>query len=227
MPNRIIRESCRTSHSLALLSADAERLFWRLTTVADDYGRFQADTNVIRAACFPLMLSQYSASKTARLLQELVTANLIAFYAVGERQYAHFLTWEDHQRKRHSQPKYPSPPQVAASGGDLPQAAADCRLSSESRVVSTESSKYTRVEKAAATFSQTIQDQDFLKTLHDAYPRLDLNTQFGKMRAWLAANPKRGKRDWKRFINGWLAREQQPPAVPKSLQGLAEFAKTP
>lgn len=46
MPNRIIRDKCRTSISLDKLSFGAECMFWRLTTVADDYGRFEADARI-------------------------------------------------------------------------------------------------------------------------------------------------------------------------------------
>ena len=36
MPSRIIKESITTSESLSEVSADAERLFWRLVVKADD-----------------------------------------------------------------------------------------------------------------------------------------------------------------------------------------------
>ena len=37
MPSRIIKESITTSESLSEVSADAERLFWRLVVKADDF----------------------------------------------------------------------------------------------------------------------------------------------------------------------------------------------
>ena len=60
MPNRIIRESCTTSPTLDALSDGAERMFWRLTTIADDYGRFDADPRVLLAKCFPLRVGRIS-----------------------------------------------------------------------------------------------------------------------------------------------------------------------
>ena len=42
MPDRIISERVRRSDSLDRLTAEAERLFWRMVTVADDAGRLDA-----------------------------------------------------------------------------------------------------------------------------------------------------------------------------------------
>lgn len=39
MPNRILKESITTSETLDSLSAEEERLFYRLLVICDDYGR--------------------------------------------------------------------------------------------------------------------------------------------------------------------------------------------
>lgn len=109
MPNRIIRESCRTSPTLAKLSSDAERLFWRLTTFADDFGRFPAEPSIVRGACFPLQ-AIYSTGRTKKLINELHANNLIQLYQVGDHAYGVFLTWERHQQRRAKVSKYPQPP---------------------------------------------------------------------------------------------------------------------
>ena len=53
MPNRILRDY---TDSLCFdgIGAEVERLFIRLLTKADDYGRFHADPRLVGAACFPL-----------------------------------------------------------------------------------------------------------------------------------------------------------------------------
>lgn len=50
MPNRIIKESICTSDTLASLSAEAERLFYRLMVQCDDFGLMLANPNVIRSS---------------------------------------------------------------------------------------------------------------------------------------------------------------------------------
>jgi len=109
MPNRWIRESARTSKNLNEVSDFAERLFWRLITTADDYGRFLACGSIVRSACFPLMDS-IKVEKVEKALAELVTHRLIELYAVGDRRYGCFLKWFEHQGKpRAEKSKYPDP----------------------------------------------------------------------------------------------------------------------
>lgn len=107
MPNRFIKESCRSSKNLDKLNDFEERLFWRLITTADDYGRFQACTELVRAACFP-----YRSISTANINKALIglqTHKLITLYQVEDRWYGEFVTWEKHQGKARSRnSKYPN-----------------------------------------------------------------------------------------------------------------------
>lgn len=54
MPSRIIKESITTSESLSEVSADAERLFWRLVVKADDFGLYYGNPRILASMCFPL-----------------------------------------------------------------------------------------------------------------------------------------------------------------------------
>ena len=156
MPNRMLRESCRTSPTLDVLSDGAERLFWRLLTCADDYGRFEGEPLLVKAACFPRRVDTLPTATVAGWLDELIAADLIRAYVVEGKAYAHFVTWAKHQRVRESKPKYPEPPApqpvaedtpvpsppdpdsrrmaatrgdsppLAANGGKLPRLAASC-----------------------------------------------------------------------------------------------------
>lgn len=124
MPSRIIRESCRTSRKIDLLTDGAERLFWRLTTVADDFGRFEADPRVLLATALPLKIGRISPEETAGYFAEIVGAGLATAYRVQGKPYASFLAWDTHQRRRDSRPKFPGPDE--ADGGDPLQLAAPC-----------------------------------------------------------------------------------------------------
>lgn len=122
MPNRIIRESSRSSRSLARVSAEAERLFWRLVTWADDYGRFDSESRIVMGSCLPL--HTVKAGEVERWLLELAKVDAIRFYEHAGRRLAFFPSWDRHQRARSTKPKYPDPP--AAICGELPQSAATC-----------------------------------------------------------------------------------------------------
>jgi hypothetical protein len=113
---------------LDALSDGAERLFWRLTTVADDWGRFDADPRVLLANCFPLRVHRLPVRRIESWRDELVTAEILHLYTVNDRIYGVFIHWFDHQRQRSTRPKYPAPedgtPYSAAIRGDSPQSAA-------------------------------------------------------------------------------------------------------
>lgn len=115
MPTRLIKESCRTSANLQRVQDFSERLFWRLLTTADDYGRCLASPAIVRANCFPLA-DNIALKKIEGALSDLASHHLLSLYTIGDRSYAHFITFELHQgkpRAKHS--KYPSLNDVSAS----------------------------------------------------------------------------------------------------------------
>lgn len=116
MPTRYIKESARTSKNLSAVSDFSERLFWRLVTTADDFGRFLACAAIVKSACFPLSETMKS-SRVEHALQEIASNKLIGLYEVGDRRYGWFVNWERHQgepRAKHS--KYPDPPLSTSVG---------------------------------------------------------------------------------------------------------------
>lgn len=152
MPNRIISEKCRTSPTLAALTSDAERLWWRLMTIVDDYGRFEADARILNGSCVPLL--QWTDRRVLTCLEQFAIERppddkpLVFYYVAKARVYGQMVSFLDHQRKRDSKPKYPGlkdgtrimPPLHAASSRETPRDAATCGLSEseirESRDVS-------------------------------------------------------------------------------------------
>jgi hypothetical protein len=118
MPDRMIRDSCKTSPTLAKLSHGAERLFWRLTTSADNKGRFHAEPQAVRAACFPVMLHIIMQTDVDRWLIELAQAGAVQLYDVDDRPYGQFCNWYKHQRLYEYSSKFPEPP---VTSGSLPE----------------------------------------------------------------------------------------------------------
>lgn len=123
MPDRIIRESSLNSPSLAQLSHGAERLFWRITVVADDSGRFDANPLVLKARCFPLLVDQIKTADVAKWMSEL-SRECIQIYTVNGRQCGAFRNWSKYQRVYGNKSKFPDPP---AECGESPQIPADSR----------------------------------------------------------------------------------------------------
>lgn len=116
MPNRIIKESINESRSLNDCSVFAQDLFKRLITYADDNGRFNADTEIMRARLYPRDLDIVSQEDVVNGLIELCGIDKIQFYTAkvfsnrGARDvYGVFPNWKSHQRVRDSKEKHPAP----------------------------------------------------------------------------------------------------------------------
>jgi hypothetical protein len=101
---------------MARLSDGAERLFWRLTVVADDHGRFDAHPVTVKARCFPVMVDELKTSKVCAWLTELSIDHCL-FYSVDGRPYGQFRKWAEYQRTYNQKSKFPEPP---ATSGESP-----------------------------------------------------------------------------------------------------------
>ena len=111
MPNRIIKESINESRALSMCSDFAQDLYKRLITYADDYGRFNADTEIMRARLYPRELDIITQDDVVDALVELCGVEKIQFYTAAARHdvYGCFPKWGDHQRIRESKKGCPEP----------------------------------------------------------------------------------------------------------------------
>ena len=109
MPSRIIKESITTSESLSEVSADAERLFWRLVVKADDFGLYYGNPRILASMCFPL--DPPKEQKIRAWLSELVAASMVGTYTASEdgKQYLKLMSWDKHQQQRAKKSKFPLP----------------------------------------------------------------------------------------------------------------------
>lgn len=112
MPNRILKESITTSKTIAMLSAEEERLFCRLMVVCDDFGRYHGDISIIKSHCFP-RLDALASETVAAWLAVLARPDigLIRLYESGGDPFLEFVTWRKHQNVRATKSKFPSPPE--------------------------------------------------------------------------------------------------------------------
>lgn len=116
MPNRIIKESINESLMLSECSTFAIDLYKRLITYADDYGRFNADTTIMRARLYPREYESVTEEDIFEALVELIGEGKIEFYSpdvfnqAGKKGvYGVFPHWAEHQRQRDSKKKCPDP----------------------------------------------------------------------------------------------------------------------
>lgn len=113
MPNRVVREGILDSRPVNSLSEEAELFYRRLMSIVDDYGRFTADPELIRARCFPLQLDRWPLSRVRRVLADVSHVAdengfpLVLIYEVGSKSYIEIGKFD--QRLRVKKPKYPEP----------------------------------------------------------------------------------------------------------------------
>lgn len=107
MPNRILKESICTSDKIEQLSAFAEIFFYRLIVNADDFGRMDGRTAVLRSRLFPLKDVRNSQIEDA--LRELTSVELVSTYIVDGKPFVRLPAWDRHQQIRAKKSKYPAP----------------------------------------------------------------------------------------------------------------------
>ncbi len=105
MPNRIIRESIRTSESINQLKPLEEILFYRLIVSCDDYGRYDGRAAIIKGTCFPL--KNVTVKDIENALASLSTVCMIDLYEVDGKPYIQLTNWEQYQTVRSKKSKYP------------------------------------------------------------------------------------------------------------------------
>lgn len=108
MPNRIIKESIRTSKSANQLSDFAFRLFVHLITYVDDFGRGSADPELIKGLCLPRR-REVTEAQIEKEIQNLAAAGIVTLYIADGEPYLQFSNWEKHQQVRSKRSKFPAP----------------------------------------------------------------------------------------------------------------------
>jgi len=181
MPNRILKESIRTSETINQLRPEEEVFFYRLLTACDDYGRFDGRIEIIRATCFPLRLDHVSNEDVRKWLNKLIKVGLVALYSVDNRPYLQIVTWERHQQIRAKRSKYPAPEtaceqvlandimfnQSLTSAGTCPRESESESKSESEREINTSSSDDESADADGARGSDVPADSDSDKTLKD------------------------------------------------------------
>ena len=111
MPNRIIKETIRTSKKVNQISDFDFRLWVYLITYVDDYGRGSADTELLRSFLFPRR-KDVTEARIEKALASLSAAEMLTIYMAGGERYLCFPNWEQHQTIRNKKSKFPEPESI-------------------------------------------------------------------------------------------------------------------
>jgi len=103
---RSIKPEFWASEQVMECSPTARLLFIGLWNFCDDAGNHVASAKTIKAEIFPG--DDISSTDVQRMLDELSSNSLIAFYANGDKQYLHVTGWKKHQKI--DRPTFKHPP---------------------------------------------------------------------------------------------------------------------
>lgn len=219
MPNRIIKESIRTSKTVNAMTDFQFRVWVYLITYVDDYGRGSADPELIKGFVFPRR-KRISESDIGKTLAELAGMGCISLYDVDGESYFCFPNWGKHQRIQTKKSKFPAPIHGESQSSTVSHRESRPESESESENNSNTNTNYSAEPETASTppvitlplnnGSEYPVSREQSQEWAGLYPGVDVLQQLRGMRGWLLANPNKRKtrRGIEKFINGWLSREQ-------------------
>jgi hypothetical protein len=145
MPSRILRDGIIDSRAIACLSIGAELFYRCLMSIVDDYGRYEADPELLRVKCFPRRLTEIDGQMTVRWLSEVSQTLLddghplvTVYQCENGKKYLQINNFKQRVRAEHS--KCPSPDGhmtviCRSDDGPLPASRAQPRVVVECGVV--------------------------------------------------------------------------------------------
>lgn len=211
MPNRVLREGLRSSGPVNALSDRGFRLYTNLLISADDFALLDWCFAWVKANAVPLQL--WAEKDLAAAMRELEDLALVRPYDCAGRRYAAIDKWD--QRRNANKPKFPMPPwgtEHIIGGYVPPKARTATNKTSSAEPPATVPLNGQAIEhlplKGGGTFAVT---SELIAELDKIYTLVDVPATVRDMKGWLIGNTNRLKTaiGIKRFITGWLAREQE------------------
>ena len=194
MPNRVIKDSIKSSDEIDSLTWFQEVMFYSLMVTVDDYGCYDAKPKLIKNTLFPLK-DDLTLSAVSEGLDALERAGLIQRYECDGKQYLYLTTWANHQRIRNKTKRYPEPPggypqkhdpqtfdsdsrRIAADCGELQHEKIACGESRPNPIQSNpiqeeDDSAHAREKSSAAS------EDELLKIQHDHSELFDMMDRIG------------------------------------------------
>lgn len=223
MPNRLIKETIRTSKKINSLSDFEFRTWAYLVTYVDDYGRGSADPEILKGFVFPRR-KEVREQDIQKALAALERTGSILLYEVAGEPYFCFPNWSEHQRIQTKKSKYPAPSDSDISrwvtvghGESPPESNPNPNPNPNPESNPKDYCAEPQAAGAPPVISLPLNDGTFFDVSENdrakwsqLYPNVDVLQQLRNMAGWCDANPAKRKTRGgiKRFITSWLAKEQ-------------------
>lgn len=207
MPNRILKDSIRTSSTINALSDFQFRLWAYLITYVDDFGRGRAEPDIIKGFVLPRRKGVTEANIQSAL-SEMACMGLIQLYDVDGDSYLCFPNWQKHQNVRAAKSKFPSPEegrmQLQADDSNCNQVQADAPVTRYSLL----DTRISNLDSRASRFTPPKLDEvrEYAKEKNWTLAQFDPEyfVDFYTSKGWKVG--KETMKDWKACARGWVAR---------------------
>ena len=215
MPNRIIKDSIRTSKTVNNMTDFQFRLWVYLITYVDDYGRGSADPELLKGFVFPRRKG-ITESTIEKALLDLANSGSVLLYEVGGEPYFCFPNWSDHQRIQTKKSKFPAPDDgnprcVTVSHGESPP---ESESNPNTNPNTRESNAHTRFTPPSVDEVSLYCSEKNIRL--DAQRFVDYYTANG----WMAGKVK--MKDWKAAVRNWDRRSGEFSTNVKNTKSTAE-----
>lgn len=234
MPNRIIKDTLRTSKNVNLLTDFQFRVWVYLITYVDDYGRGSADPELLKGLVFTRRRG-VTEQQISKALADLANAGMITLYEVDGESYLYFPNWDKHQRIQTKKSKFPSPDNAIQCSTVIhresppesnpnPNPESESEDSTERQAASAPPVCLLPLNTGKEYAITAAQVEEWGKL----YPAVDIMQALNAMRGWCLANPTKRKtaRGILSFVNRWLAKEQDQGGTKSKPESLPKNDKT-
>ena len=106
MPNRVIREGINDSKKINAIGFEAEIFYRRLFAVADDFGYFEADIELLRSDLYKRLVDKITDEDVLKWMNACKNIGLIDLYEVKGKPYGQIIKFDQSLRIMRS--KYPN-----------------------------------------------------------------------------------------------------------------------
>lgn len=118
MPQRLLRPGLTTSRHFNKLDWQSQSFYIRLITIVDDYGRCEAEPELLASLCFPFN-RDIKCQRIADICQQLTDNGMAIFYQVDGTKFMQLTKWKERTR---SESRYPAPSaDICQHGADICQ----------------------------------------------------------------------------------------------------------
>lgn len=220
MPNRIIKESIKTSDNIDKLTWFEEVVFYRLLTTVDDYGCYDGRVIVLKNELFPTK-ENVTKKQVEEAILKLESVGLLVRYSANDLPYIYLPSWDSHQRVRNKHRKYPEPTEDNRLTANCGQVSASCQ--SESNPIQSESNpiRIQSESNGSRMKRPTVEDVQEYISLNNYAVNAERFVDYYESNGWkVGRNP---MKDWKACVRTWHKKEQDNLNKQRQQKGVLPF----